>query len=225
MAYSYLCPFCNQITVVNDENYHSFKSGFNKGNVYGYQVVTGEVEVCSNPDCKKYSLSVNLHCLKLNDSGGNDRVDLNSWKLVPESNAKVLPDYIPVALINDYTEACRIKNLSPKASATLSRRCLQGMIRDFWSIKKDTLYKEINELQSKVDDLTWEAIDSMRKVGNIGAHMEKDVNFIIDVEPDEAELMINLIENLFSDWYVNRYQREERMKKMVNIANSKKNKK
>ncbi|MCB1884663.1 MAG: DUF4145 domain-containing protein [Geminicoccaceae bacterium] len=29
--------------------------------------------------------------------------------------------------------------MSPKASATLSRRCLQSMIRDFWTISKDTL--------------------------------------------------------------------------------------
>ena len=36
---------------------------------------------------------------------------------------------IPIPqLMDDYEEACAIVNLSPKASATLSRRCLQGMI-------------------------------------------------------------------------------------------------
>jgi len=39
-----------------------------------------------------------------------------------------------------------------------------------------------------VDPLTWEAIDAVRKLGNIGAHMEKDINVIVDVDPEEAEL-------------------------------------
>jgi hypothetical protein len=47
-----------------------------------------------------------------------------------------LPDYIPEQIKDDYYEACSILNLSPKASATLARRCLQGMIRDFWGITK-----------------------------------------------------------------------------------------
>ena len=54
------------------------------------------------------------------------------WRLIPESDAKVFPDYIPQQIREDYVEASKIKELSPKASATLSRRCLQGMIRDFW---------------------------------------------------------------------------------------------
>ncbi|MEI8253036.1 MAG: hypothetical protein WCG25_04765 [bacterium] len=51
--------------------------------------------------------------------------DLDSWQLLPVSEAKVLPDYIPDPIKQDYYEACRIRDLSPKASATLSRRCLQ----------------------------------------------------------------------------------------------------
>lgn len=49
-----------------------------------------------------------------------------------------------------------------------------------------------------------EAIDAVCKVGNIGAHMEKDIDLIVDVDPNEAELLINLIETRFQYWYVNR---------------------
>ena len=110
--------------------------------------------------------------LKLSD----ERHPLLTWPLRPQSSAKAFPAaIIPQVLINDYEEACSIKNLSPKASATLSRRCIQGIIRDFWKITKSRLLDEINELEGKIDAQTWQAIDAVRSVGNIGAHMEKDI--------------------------------------------------
>ncbi len=65
------------------------------------------------------------------------------------------------------------------------------------------------------------SIDSVRKVGNIGAHMEKDINLIIDVEPKEAYLLIQLIELLFEEWYVHRHERELKLKAIAGIANIK----
>ena len=102
---------------------------------------------------------------------------------------------------DDYYEACAIRDLSPKASATLTRRCLQGMIRDFCGIAKATLAKEIDALREALDNHTApkgvthesvEAIDAVRKVGNIGAHMEKDIALIVDVDPGEAQMLIEL---------------------------------
>ena len=87
------------------------------------------------------------------------------------------------------------------------------MIRDFWEISKSRLKDEIDALENLIDPLTWEAIDSIRQVGNIGAHMEKDINLIIDVEPKEAQLLIELIEQLVDDWYIGRYNKEMRLKK------------
>ncbi len=63
------------------------------------------------------------------------------------------------------------------------------MIRNFWGIAKPRLIDEVDALQDKVDPLTWSAIDAVRRIGNIGAHMEKDIDLIVDVEPDEAELL------------------------------------
>jgi len=53
-------------------------------------------------------------------------------------------------------------------------------------VKPGRLFDEINAIQEKLDADLWEAIDGLRKIGNIGAHMESDVNLIVDVEPDEA---------------------------------------
>jgi hypothetical protein len=95
------------------------------------------------------------------------------------------------------------------------------MIRDFWGVSKARLVDEIDALQGQLDATTWEAIDAVRKIGNIGAHMEKDINTIVDVEPEEAELLSGLIEVLIEEWYVRRHERDQHMQKVVAAAKAK----
>ena len=83
------------------------------------------------------------------------------------------------------------------------------------------LKDEVDALEEKVDPQTWDAIDSVRKIGNVGAHMEADINVIVDVDPDEATLLISLIETLLADWYISRHNREERMFKIKAISEEK----
>ena len=182
---------------------------------------------CPNEDCKEYVLSCSIHDYRTEYRGEYGTWEVQdakkTWKLIPQSSAKVFPDYVPAALTADYQEACSIRELSPKASATLSRRCLQGMIRDFWGVKgKRTLYDEIQEIQDKVDPATWEAIDAVRGIGNIGAHMEQDINLVVDVDPEEANLLIELIETLLNDWYIVREERAKRMAAIVGVSAEKK---
>lgn len=77
-------------------------------------------------------------------------------------------------------------------------------------------------MRDKIDPLTWQAIDAVRHIGNIGAHMEEDINLIIDVEPQEASALIGLIEMLLKDWYIDRYEKEKQLKEIVEISESKK---
>jgi len=223
MSSLWTCPYCNRPCTIGDSDIRHISGYVKISEDYGHYRSTVQVIVCPNPDCRKQTISLWIHTC---DYSGRDAGKLLfSWRLLPESEAKPFPEYIPKALLQDYKEACLIKDKSPKASSTLSRRCLQGMIRDFWGIKKARLIDEINELQSKVDASTWRAIDSVRQVANIGAHMEKDVNLIIDVDPEEAGLLIWLIETLFQDWYIARHEKEQRMKKLVEVAKDKANEK
>ncbi len=188
---------------------------------------------CVNKKCRKLSLSVQLMKVLENPPAFADRYyysPIQSWELLPESMAKLQPDYIPEPIRQDYEEACKIRTLSSKASATLARRCLQGMIRDFCKIKEQTLFKEIKKLKEQMDTgnapkgvmpEAVEAIDAVRKVGNIGAHMAKETDLIIDIDPDEAGKLIGLIEMLFDDWYVARHDREQRLKGVLGIAKEK----
>jgi hypothetical protein len=183
---------------------------------------------CVNPDCNEVALSANLiKATPRSNNGWSVDKRLQSWQLRPSNYSKVQPEYIPSALREDYFEACAIRDASPKASATLARRCLQGMIRDFCGIAKGRLIDEIRELSQRlnegtaprgVEPETVEAIDAVRDIGNIGAHMEKDINLIIDVDPGEAQALIELIEMLFDEWYIARHKRELRLAAVKAIA-------
>jgi hypothetical protein len=83
------------------------------------------------------------------------------------------------------------------------------------------LKDEIDALQDVVDPLTWSGIDGVRKVGNIGAHMEKDINVIVDVDPGEAVRLVRLIEVLVDDWYVARDRRQQALTAVVGLADAK----
>jgi hypothetical protein len=96
------------------------------------------------------------------------------------------------------------------------------MIRDFWKISKTRLFDEIAELENKIAPQTWAAIDAVRKIGNIGAHMERDIDVIVDVDPEEAALLSNLIEMLLEEWYVRRFEREQKLQQIVATAGLKK---
>lgn len=220
MTFLWYCPFCNHNATIVGENYSSHDFTFNDGNKYGPQTIRTQTVTCPNPKCKEYTLTLSLYDQKVNSLGEVILVSppKKTWQLIPAAETKVFPDYVPKVIIADYKEACLIRDLSPKASATLARRCLQGMIRDFWGIKKDRLINEIKAIENKVDPTTWAAIDAVRKIGNIGAHMGKDINLIIDVEPNEAKLLIGLIETLINDWYIIRQKRQESMAEIIAAA-------
>ncbi|MBH0112723.1 DUF4145 domain-containing protein [Novosphingobium sp. YJ-S2-02] len=189
---------------------------------------------CSNSECDRITVEA-----WLNQNYGYPSYGLVSHGLIgskisiqPRSNVKYQPDYIPAPIREDYIEACLIRNDSPKAAATLVRRCLQGMIRDFTGITKSRLIDEIGALRSSLDDGkapdgvthdSLEAIDAVRGIGNIGAHMEKDINLIVDVDPDEAQALIELVEMLFEEWYIARHKRQMRLAGIAAMAASKKN--
>lgn len=222
---SYLCPFCNQHQAITSPKQHQQVHKFYiEDNAEGPVGAAFNVLSCANPTCRK--TTVNLTVGRISAIGnGSFYLDVRKpvlleGRIIPAGVAREYPDFIPAPLLEDYREACLVKDLSPKAAATLVRRCLQGMIRDFCGIKKNRLVDEVAELKRLVDEdaapkgVSYEtvaAIDHVREIGNIGAHMEKDIDLIIPVEPDEAAILIELVEMLFEEWYLARHRREERL--------------
>ena len=95
------------------------------------------------------------------------------------------------------------------------------MIRDFWDIKENNLSAAITALENKIPAMQWHVLDGVRRIGNIGAHMEKDINVIIDIDPEEAEKLIKLIELLLDQWYINRHEQELLYSDIIEIDNNK----
>jgi hypothetical protein len=227
-TYSWKCPYCKtQTTIIRESNTSSKTHYYNSKSKFDSIGLITNFIVCPNPKCKELIISASLYnATYINGSYymDEDAKPILSWDLKPQSLAIPQPDYIPEQIRNDYEEACSILSLSPKASATLARRCLQGMIRDFWGISKSRLVDEIDELkkQNTINTSTFDSITAIRELGNIGAHMEKDVNIIVDIDAGEAELLIKLLEDLFEDWYIARHEREERNKAIQQLAQEKK---
>lgn len=221
MPEKWTCPYCDRACTIGDADIREITNRNWINQKYGTYIGTIYVIVCPNPECERQIVIVRLWEFSENRLNSKGTLLLER-QVIPESSARMFPDYIPRALRDDYAEACLIKEKSPKASATLCRRCLQGIIRDFWNVRKKRLVDEIEGIKDKVDSSTWAAIDAVRHVGNIGAHMGEDVNLIIDVDSNEAELLIGLIETLFQEWYIAKHDREERMKALVKVAEAKK---
>lgn len=229
----YNCPFCNRAQILTAEavSVSHARLQTDKSKYSSDLELRAHAVICANEECKEVSLRVRLVKVKGYQAQKTTLGEVKEWGLLPASGAKPQPDYIPSPLVQDYEEACAIRDLSPKASATLARRCIQGMIRDFCGISKNRLIDEIRELRelfaagkapSGVHEDTLVAIDHVREIGNIGAHMEMDINVIVDVDPNEAQTLINLIELLFEEWYVARHTRSQKLAALMKVADSKK---
>lgn len=112
---------------------------------------------------------------------------------------------VPAHVAEDYHEACAVLEDSPKASAALSRRCLQAVLRESGFAHKDLA----PAIQAAIDSGTLptalaENIDAIRNIGNFAAHPLKDTatNQILPVEPHEAEWNLEVLEGLFDFFYV-----------------------
>jgi len=124
----------------------------------------------------------------------------------PKGNIRPCPLEVPDFLRKDFEEACITLPVSAKASAALSRRCLQNLLRDAAKVKPGNLVDEIQEVIDKgnLPSHFTEIIDAVRHIGNFAAHPIKSKNTgeIIDVEPEEAEWNLDVLEAFFDFYYV-----------------------
>lgn len=138
---------------------------------------------------------------------------IGKWTLIPRSEERAQPDYIPAKARMTYHQACVTLKVSPRASAALSRSCLQIMIRDFWSLTPahhKTLESELDRIAPKLTPETLASIDAVRKFGKIDSYLQEDVDYMVKANELEASLLIALAEVLFEDWYVDRRRRQDR---------------
>lgn len=119
------------------------------------------------------------------------------------------PKEVPSTIALDYSEANEVLPISAKASAALSRRCLQAILSSHGYTARD-LMRQVEAVLAEPDTTKAlppslrENIDAIRNFGNFSAHPITDQTTfqIIDVEEGEAEWCLQLLLDMFDHYYV-----------------------
>ncbi|MDD4382552.1 MAG: DUF4145 domain-containing protein [Candidatus Shapirobacteria bacterium] len=199
------CPHCLH-------SFHDSPSRLKTGGWMYYDKTIWNFEYQECPECKKL-----IGKILISEDDG-----IKEIMAYPKKNSRtVLPDFIDKQFLEDYNEACSVINESPKASAALSRRCLQNILREKAMIKRfDTIQGKYitekitpsdlsKEIQQVLDmgNLTSnisEGLDAIRAIGNFAAHPIKSTNTgeIFSVETGEAEWNLEILESLFDYYFI-----------------------
>lgn len=131
--------------------------------------------------------------------------ELQRVQAIPRGSHRApCPAEVPAEIRDDYVEACLVLADSPKASAALSRRCLQHILRDAGKVTHGHLAQEIDQVvnSGKLPTTVAESLDLVREFGNFAAHPLKSTNTgeVIEVEEGEADWNLDVIEALM-DYY------------------------
>src|SRR5574337_461731 len=176
------CPHCL-------ESFHDFYEVIPVGND-----ASGDWGVISRkcPSCERVVLV--LGSGKIGSIGGRHILEyIKDERLIyPRAPSRVpLSKEVPDEFAREYREACTVLADSPKASAALSRRCLQRLLRGKANIKPSNLANEIQEVidSGSLPPYIAESINDIRNIGNFAAHPIKSERpgEVVEVEPGEAD--------------------------------------
>ena len=96
----------------------------------------------------------------------------------PKGIARPVAPEVVKEFAGDFREACLVIGDSNKASAALSRRCLQNLLSKKAKTSSRNLAKQIQEVidSGNLPSHLVEAIDGVRAIGNFAAHPIKSTN-------------------------------------------------
>lgn len=189
------CPYCA----------HSIKFDAERESVYCPTVDPNDgirVEDGFCPNCERFNVVFSSgHYVERGSYASLSRVDHSEIIYPKTSTREPLPTEVPAEYREDFEEAASVLPISPKASAAISRRLLQHLLREKFNIQAPSLAKEIDAFITRPDVPSHlsGAVDAVRNVGNFAAHPLKDTNTgsIANVEPGEAEWLLEVLEALF----------------------------
>ena len=117
---------------------------------------------------KKYYLSI------FKDKVETTKTLKEPYLIYPRTNERALaPTDVPANIAEDFNEAALILHFSPKASAALSRKCLQATLREIKSIHHGSLDSEINQAIRLFPSYIGDTIDAIRKMGNFTSYPKR----------------------------------------------------
>jgi len=171
------------------------------------------------PECEKYIIRLDGFIYSKLGKSSQRIIDKFSRLVYPKTPARgPIPKEVPREFSGDYNEACLVLADSPKASAALSRRCLQRLLVEKEKAKGKLLAEDIDRvLQSKhLPSYIANDLDAVRNVGNFAAHPIKNEHTgeIVDVEPGEAGWQLEILEQLFDFYFVQPAKSAQRQKEL-----------
>ena len=173
------------------------------GGLYSGDVIQPKTEVAVCPNCSGCTINLVLLAVGYDKEAYRSQVYPRGGKFPPA------PAEVPDPISADYNEANEVLPLSPKASAALSRRCLQAILasQGYASnnlLKQITDVLEENVASKAVPTALRENIDAIRNFGNFSAHpiTDKSTLQIVDVEDGEAEWCLEILLDMFDHFYV-----------------------
>ena len=202
-----ICPNCETTIFDNSRKVISRQRDYTQRGVDTVENIF--VQDC--PECDQYIVEYALFAIDI-----DDQKPLTKQIIWPEvrPGARPVPSEVPAKFAEDYIEACLVLEDSPKASAALSRRCLQLILRDKISVTQGRLYSEIREAINRPDMPSHisDTLDHIRTIGNFATHPNKfsATGEIVPVEQGEAEWCLKLIEDLFDFCFVSPARAKER---------------
>ncbi len=139
--------------------------------------------------------------------------------LYPKFSQKIVDQLVPITYREAFNEANTVLAVNPKASAALSRRLLQSILRDEYNITDRDLIKQIEKfiVLPNIPSYVSEAVDAIRNIGNFAAHPNKYLNSaeIVEVEHGEADWLLDVLEALFDITFVQPKQTQGKKDKLI----------
>ncbi len=157
---------------------------------------TRKVRITECPACEKSTVELG----KFSGQFGWDYM-----QVYPKGSTRPpVPAELPDEFAEDYLEACLVLTDSPKASAALSRRCLQHILREKAGVKKKDLNSEIDSAIPLLPSHLADLLHMVRTIGNFAAHPLKSTSTgeVVPVDFGEAEAQLEVLEGLFDFYFV-----------------------
>ena len=178
------------------------------------RIPTDRVDIFSSGDGLRFHVAECPNCHRVVASVEQRALDASGEKLASMSGTEFLcwpllgatrpvPPEVPASIAKDYRQAGLIVSLSPEASAALSRRCLQSILKER-GYNQEKLWQQINAAKANLPSYVADELVHIRLVGNNAAHENTDTatKEIIEVEPGEAEWNLTILALLFDHYYV-----------------------
>jgi len=216
------CPHCQSYSTMK---FDSIIKRFEANDEYGISFREHKALlfdfICSCPNCNNtvfVQAQAHTNAVPPNTRANYEELDDSSSaeivSVYPYGTSFVVPPEVPEKYAGDFREAALILALSPTASAALSRRVLQNILRDEFGIQNRNLAAEIDAFiaQPGIPSYLSDAVDAIRNIGNLAAHPLKNTNTgeVMPVEPGEAEWLIEVLSSLFDFKFIQPLKLQER---------------